>query len=144
MHKSVCILGLSVILAGCGGGDRCTAPPAPKEMAVKDMSLADKANALGVPPDQVPDQPKSASSYNALLAGAADNDAAQSRYQDYVARKNAALRDQYCVENESYKARKMTDEMSSLSHAVMATCHTDDEQAVLAALLKYRNCAAGH
>ena len=143
MHRTIGIVGLSMLLAGCGGGDRCTAPPAPKTLAVKDMSLADKANALGVPPDQVPSEPKSAASYGALMAGASENAAAQSEYEAWVARKNAVLTGDYCVDNEAYKARKMTDEMSSLAHAVMATCHSDDEQQALAAILKYRNCAAG-
>jgi hypothetical protein len=144
MHKAAWILGLSLALAGCGARDRCTAPAEPKLMTVKDMSLDDKANALGVPPERVPGEPKTASSYGALMAGVNDNAQAQSVYETYVARKNAALRGDICVESEAYKARTMKDEMSSVAHAVMGTCHSDDEQAALAAILKYRNCAAGH
>jgi hypothetical protein len=144
MHKMACSLGLGLFLAGCGAGDRCTAPAEPNLVAVKDLSLVDKANALGVPPDRVPDQPKSASSYGALISGVNDNAEAQSVYETYVARKNDVLKQNYCVENEAYKARAMKDEMSTVSHAVMATCHSDDEQAALAAILKYRNCASGH
>jgi hypothetical protein len=134
---------LSLVLAGCGARDRCTAPAEPKPMTVKDMSLDDKANALGVSPERVPGEPKAASSYGALMAGVNDNAQAQSAYEDYIARKNAALRGNYCVENEAYKARTMKDEIISLAHAVMGTCHGDNEQAALAAVLKYRNCAAG-
>jgi hypothetical protein len=144
MHKAAWILGLGLVLAGCGARDRCTAPVEPKLMAVKDMSLDDKANALGVPPERVPSEPKTASSYGALMAGVNDNAQAQSVYEDYVARKNAALRGNYCVENEAYKARTMKDEMGSVARAVMGTCHSEDEQAALATVLKYRNCAAGH
>ena len=143
MRKSLGLLGLAIALAACGPRDRCTAPAQPGLMAVKDMSLVDKANALGVPPDHVPEEPKSASSYSALLASASDNAHAQSVYDAYVARKNAAFRVQYCVDNEAYKARSMKDEMSSVAHAVMTTCQSQDEGAALAAVLKYRNCAAG-
>jgi hypothetical protein len=143
MQKALGLVGLSIVLSACGPHDRCTAPAQPKLMSVKDMSLIDKANALGVPPDHVPEEPKSASSYGALLAGAADNARAQSVYDAYVARKNAAFKIQYCVDNEAYKARTMKDEMGSLAHAVMATCQSQDEPAALAAVLKYRNCAAG-
>jgi hypothetical protein len=144
MPKTFYLLALPLVLAACGPRDRCVAPPAPTPIAVKDMSLVDKANALGVPPDRVPDQPKSASSYGALLAGAADNERAQSVYEAYVDRQNAALKSRYCVETEAYKARGMKDEMNSLAHAVMATCQSQDEGAALAAILRYRNCATGH
>ena len=143
MHKAAWILGLSLVLAGCGARDRCTAPTEPKQMAIKDMSLDDKADALGVPPERVPGEPKAASSYGALMAGMSDNAQAQSVYETYVGRKNAALKQDYCIANEAYKARTMKDEMSSVAHAVMGTCHSADEQAALAAVLKYRNCAAG-
>lgn len=143
MRHEVWILGLGLMLAGCGVRDRCTAPAEPKLLSIKDMSLVDKANALGVPPDHVPDEPKSASSYGALISGVNDNAQAQSVYESFVAQKNAALSRDYCVQNEAYKARSMKDDMSTTAHAVMATCHSDDEQAALAAILKYRNCAAG-
>jgi hypothetical protein len=139
------ILLLSVLaLAGCGPHDRCTVPPQPKLMSLADMNLDDKANALGVPPSRVPGEPRSASSYGALMSGLNDNAQAQSAYQSFVDHKNAALRQQYCLENEAYKARGMKDEMSTIGRAVMATCHSDDEEAVLAVLLKYRNCASGN
>jgi hypothetical protein len=131
-------------LAACGPHDRCIAPPQPKLMSLADMSLDDKANALGVPPAQVPGQPKSASSYGALMSGLNDNAEAQSVYASFIDHKNAALRQQYCVENEAYKARGMKDDMGTISHAVMATCRSDDEASVLALLLKYRNCASGN
>ena len=134
----------ALVLAGCGPHDRCTVPLQPKPMSVADMSLDDKANALGVSPSQVPSEPKSANTYGALMSGLNDNAHAQSVYQSFVDHKNAALRQQYCVENEAYKARGMKDEMGTIGHAVMATCHSDDEAAVLALLLKYRNCASGN
>src|SRR3954470_4440228 len=144
MYKAPVVLALSLVLTACGGRDRCTAPPQPRPLTLSTMSLTDKADALGVPPSQVPDQPKSASSYNALIAGANDNARAESVYESYLARKNAALKQNYCTENEAYKARGMKDEMSTVAHAVMATCGGQDESAALAAVLKYRNCALGH
>ncbi len=144
MTKTLAILGLSLVLTACGGRDRCTAPPQFKPMTLSAMSLTDKADALGVPPSQVPDQPKSASSYNALIAGVNDNAQAESVYESFLARKNAALKQNYCIENEAYKARAMKDEMSTVAHAVMATCGGQDESAALAAVLKYRNCALGN
>ena len=134
----------ALLLAACGPHDRCVAPPQPKLMSVADMSLDDKANALGVPPERVPAEPRSASSYGALVSGLNDNEAARSAYQSFIDHKNAALRQQYCVENEGYKARGMKDELASIAHAIMATCHTDDEADAEATLLKYRNCAAGN
>ena len=41
------------------------------------------------------------------------------------------------------KARGMKDEMGSIAHAVMATCHENDERHS-ATVLKYRNCAQGN
>jgi len=137
-------LALSLMLTACGARDRCTVPPEFKPLTVANMSLTDKADALGVPPSQVPDQPKAASSYNALIAGAQDNAQAQSVYDSYLTRKNAVLKENACVESEAYKARAMKDDMNTLAHAVMATCQSNDDGAALAALLKYRNCAAGH
>ena len=144
MYKISTVIGLSLALAACGGRDRCTAPPQIKPMTLSNMSLTDKADALGVPPSQVPDQPKTASSFNALIAGANDNARAESVYESYLDRKNATLKQTYCTENEAYKARAMKDEMSTVAHAVMATCGGQDEAAALAAVLKYRNCALGH
>jgi hypothetical protein len=138
------ILSGTLLLAACGPRDRCTAPAAPHLMSLADMSLDDKANALGVPPSRVPQEPKSAPSYGDLMNGLNDNEAAKSRYQTFVDQKNATLRGQYCLENESYKARLMKDDLSSIAHAVMATCHSDDESASEATVLKYRNCAAGN
>ncbi len=134
---------LALLLAGCGARDVCKAPAEPKMMTVGQMTLVDKANALGVAPDRVPDQPKAASSFGALMSGLNENERAQAEYQLFVDHKNAALRQQYCVENEAYKARGMKDEMRSIAQAVMATCHSDDEAATLAMVLKYRNCASG-
>jgi hypothetical protein len=144
MGKTLILCGMALFLAGCGARDRCVAPIQPKPMSVADMSLDDKANVLGVPPEQVPGAPKAASSFGALMSGLNDNAEAQSRYQSFVDHKNAALQQQYCVENEAHKARGMKDELSSIAHAVLATCHGDDEAAAEATVLKYRNCAAGN
>jgi hypothetical protein len=131
-------------LAACGPSDRCIAPAEPKPLTMGQMSLVDKANALGVAPEKVPGQPQTGSSYGALVSGLNDNAEAQSVYQTYIDHKNAALRQQYCVENEAYKARRMKDEMSSIAHALMATCHSDDEAAAEATIFKFRNCAQGN
>jgi hypothetical protein len=144
MRKPACLLALGLVLAACGPRDRCVAPPPPTLITVKGLSLVDKANALGVPPSRVPAEPKSASSYDALIGGMNENSHAQSVYETFVDRKNAVLKREACVQNEAYKARSMKDEMGTLARAVAATCQADDEQAVLAALLKYRNCAAGN
>ena len=143
MRKAIFLLGLGILLSACGPRDRCVAPSAPKPMTAKDLTLIDKANILGVPPSQVPGDPKAASSYGALMTGVNDNAAAQSAYDTFLEHRNATLQQGYCAENEAYKARGMKDEMNTLGRAIMATCHSDDEQAVLAAVLKYRNCAAG-
>ena len=82
---------------------------------------------MGVPPSQVPE--------NAVGGPAFD---------EYVARHNDAVQVGYCVDNEAYKARKMSDEMGTVARAVMATCKVSNESAVLATVLKYRNCATGN
>ena len=130
-------------LAACGPRDRCEAPPAPKLIAVKDLTLDQKADILGVPPSRVPSQPKTAPSFGDLMAGAAENDAAQAAYERYVDNHNDQARRAVCLDSEAYKARAFKDEMSTVAHAVMATCKSTDEGAALAAVLKYRNCAAG-
>jgi hypothetical protein len=144
MGRTAILLGAALFLAGCGARDRCVAPALPKQMTVAGMTLDDKANALGVPPEQVPGPPKSATSYGALISGLNDNEEAQSRYQSYIDHKNAALNQQYCLEDEAYKARGMKDELTSIAHAILATCHSDDEAGAEAITLKYRNCAAGN
>ena len=144
MGKALILCGITLLLAGCDPRDRCVAPVQPRQMSVADMSLDDKANVLGVAPERVPGAPRSAPSYGALMSGLNDNAQAQSEYQSFVDHKNAALREQFCVENEAYKARSMKDELSGIAHAVMATCHSGDEAAAEATVLKYRNCAAGN
>lgn len=131
-------------LAACGPRDRCTAPPVPATMAVKDLTLDQKADILGVPPSRVPSPPRSASSFGALMSGAADNDAAQAAYERYVDDHNEAARRGACLDTEAYKARHYKDDMATVGHAIQATCRINDEPAALAAVLKYRNCAAGN
>jgi hypothetical protein len=131
-------------LAACGPRDRCVAPSEPKTMSAKDMTLDQKADALGVPPSQVPSQPASAPSYDALVQGMHDNSSAEAVYERYAVRHNDEARANVCLDNEAYKARAFKDEMSTVAHAVMATCNTKDEQAALATILKYRNCALGN
>jgi hypothetical protein len=124
---------LSLGLAACGPRDSCEVPVQPKLLNVSEMSREQKANALGVPPDRIPvDQP------------VAESPASQSAYAAYVDEHNRAVQTGYCVDNEAYKARNMKDEMSTVSRAVMATCHEGAEADTLATVLKYRNCATGN
>jgi len=122
-----------LILAGChkenaaSGSDVCQAPPQPKLLTVASLTKDQKADALGVPPSQVP----------------ADGAGGPS-FESYVARHNDAVQTGYCVENEAYKARGMKDEMSTVARAIMATCHEGAEPDTLATVLKYRNCAVGN
>lgn len=113
--------------AACGPRDSCEAPPQPKLLTVQDLTLVQKADAMGVPPSRVPGD---------AVAGPA--------FDDYVARHNDALQVGYCVDNEAYKARNMKDGMSTIARAVMATCKENNESDTLATVLKYRNCAAGN
>lgn len=123
-----CLILLPILaVAACGPSDRCEVPPQPKLLAVKDLTLVQKADAMGVPPSQVPE--------NAVGGPAFDA---------YVSRHNDALQVGYCVDNEAYKARKMTDEMGTVARAVLATCKVTNEPDVLATILKYRNCAVGN
>lgn len=123
-----CLLLLPVLgLAACGPSDTCDAPPQPKLLKVSELTLVQKADAMGVPPSQVPE--------NAVGGPAFD---------DYVARHNDAVQVGYCVDNEAYKARTMKDEMATVARAVMATCKVTNESDVLATVLKYRNCATGN
>jgi hypothetical protein len=98
----------------------------------KNLSREERANALGVPPERVPEGPVT------------ESPASLQAYADYAARHNDALRTGYCVDNEAYKARNMKDDMRTLAHAIMATCKEGAEDDTLAAVLKYRNCAAGN
>ena len=123
-----CLILLPILaVAACGPSDRCEVPPQPKLLAVKDLTLVQKADAMGMPPSQVPE--------NAVGGPAFDA---------YVSRHNDALQVGYCVDNEAYKARKMTDEMGTVARAVLATCKVTNESDVLATVLKYRNCAVGN
>lgn len=131
-------------LAACGPHDHCTAPPVPAPMAVKDLTLDQRADILGVPPSRVPAPPRTASSFGALMSGAADNDAAQASYERYVDSHNDQARRDACLDSEAYKARHYKDDMATLGRAIQATCKSSDEPAALAAVLKYRNCATGH
>ena len=119
-------------LAACGGSDRCEAPGKPVLLNAKNLSREQRANALGVPPERVPQE------------AVTESPAALQAYDDYVARHNDAAQLSYCIDSEAYKARTMKDEMSSLARAIMATCKTGAEGETLAAVLKYRNCAIGN
>jgi hypothetical protein len=124
-----------LVLAACGksgssttsSADVCQAPPQPKLLTMAGLTTDQKADALGVPPSQVPPDMAASPELNA-----------------YVARHNDAVQTGYCVENEAYKARAMKDEMSTLARAIMATCHEGAEPDTLATVLKYRNCAVGN
>ena len=119
------LLTLTLALAACGGSDRCEAPKQPAKLAAKDLTLVQKADALGVPPSRVP------------------ADGSLPEYEDYVTRINDSAEAEYCVENEAFKARAMKDEMATVARAVAATCKVSREEPVLATVLKYRNCASG-
>lgn len=114
-------------VTACGPSDSCEVPPQPKLLAVKDLTLVQKADAMGVPPSQVPAEAVGGPAFDA-----------------YVAHHNEAVQVGYCMENEAYKARRMKDEMSTLARAIMATCKVPSEPDALAMVLKYRNCAAGN
>ena len=114
-------------LAACGPSDRCEAPPEPKLLSAKNLTLVQKADAMGIPPAQVPQDAVSSPAFD-----------------DYVARHNDGVRVGYCVDREAYKARMMKDEMNSVARAIMATCKESNEPDTLATVLKYRNCAAGN
>jgi hypothetical protein len=132
MRKYAILLSV-LFLAAChkegdaSGTDTCQAPPRPKLLTVAALTTDQKADAMGIPPSQVPPD----------VAGGPALD-------DYVARHNDAAQTGYCVENEAYKARAMKDEMSTVARAIMATCHEGAEPDTLATVLKYRNCAAGN
>lgn len=123
----------AVLLAAChrentsSGNDLCQAPPQPKLFTVAGLTTDQKADAMGVPPSQVPLDAAGGPAFDA-----------------YVARHNNAVQTGYCVENEAYKARAMKDEMSTVARAIMATCREGAEPDTLATVLKYRNCAAGN
>jgi hypothetical protein len=125
--KNCWILLPILAVAACGPSDTCEVPPQPKLLKVSELTLVQKADAMGVPPSQVPE--------NAVGGPAFD---------EYVARHNDAVQVGYCVDNEAYKARKMSDEMGTVAGAVMATCKVSNESDVLATVLKYRNCATGN
>ena len=124
--RKVWILPAMMVLAACGPKDSCQAPPQPRLLTVQDMTTAQKADALGLPPSQVPPDAVGGPGFDL-----------------YVSRYNQSAQVNYCVENEAYKARGMKDEMSTVARAVMATCHVTAESEVLATVLKYRNCAGG-
>lgn len=123
---------IALAVSACGPSDRCEAPAKPALLDAKNLSREQRANALGVPPERVP-QEAVTESPGALRA-----------YDDYVSRHNDAAQAGYCMGNEAYKARNMKDEMSSIARAIMATCRVGGEDEALAAVLKYRNCAVGN
>jgi len=122
----------ALALSACGRSDSCEVPAKPALLNAKNLSREQRANALGVPPERVP-QEAVTESQGALAA-----------YDDYVARHNDAAQLSYCIDSEAYKARNMKDEMSSIARAIMATCKTGAEGETLAAVLKFRNCAMGN
>ena len=123
---------LALIATACGPSDRCEAPSQPTLLNPKNLTREQRANALGVPPERVPQE------------AVTESPAALQAYGDYVARHNDAVQLSYCIDSEAYKARNMKDEMSSLARAIMATCKVGAEGEALAAVLKYRNCAMGN
>jgi hypothetical protein len=122
----------ALALTACGPSDKCEVPVKPALLDAKHLSREQRANALGVPPDRVPQE------------AVAESPAALQAYDDYVSRHNDAAQVGYCIDNEAYKARNMKDEMSSIARAIMATCKIGDEGGAMSAVLKYRNCAIGN
>ena len=53
MQRYLMLLPILAVVA-CGPSDSCEVPPQPKPLTVKDLSLVQKADAMGVPPAQVP------------------------------------------------------------------------------------------
>ena len=125
--RKLCFLLPVLAVAACGPSDRCEAPPQPALLSAASLTQDQKADAMGIPPSQVPPDAVSSPAFD-----------------EYVARHNDALQVGYCVENEAYKARGMKDEMRTVAHAVMATCKEGNESDTLATVLKYRNCAVGN
>ena len=123
---------VTLLLSACGSGDKCEAPAKPILLDAKHLSREQRANALDVPPERVPPE------------AVTDSPGAIRAYEDYAARHNDAAQASYCLDSEAYKARNMKDEMSSIAHAIMATCRESGEGNALAAVLKYRNCAMGN
>jgi hypothetical protein len=119
-------------LSACGPSDSCEVPAKPTLLDAKHLSREQRANALGVPPERVPQE------------AVTESPGALAAYDEYVSRHNDAVQIGYCLDNEAYKARNMKDEMSSLARAIMATCKVGAEGEALAAVLKYRNCAIGN
>ena len=125
-------IAIALTLSACGPSDKCEVPIKPALWDAKHLSREQRANALGVPPDRVPQE------------AVTESPGALAAYEDYVSRHNDAAQAGYCLDNEAYKARNMKDEMSSIARAIMATCRTGGEGGAMAAVLKYRNCANGN
>ena len=47
---------VTLMLSACGSGDGCEAPTKPALLNAKNLSREQRANALGVPPDRVPQE----------------------------------------------------------------------------------------
>lgn len=123
---------VALVVTACGPSDSCEVPAKPVLLDAKHLSREQRANALGVPPERVPQE------------AVTESPGALQAYDDYVSRHNDAAQVGYCLDNEAYKARNMKDEMNSLARAIMATCKVGAEGEALAAVLKYRNCAMGN
>jgi hypothetical protein len=122
----------ALVVTACGPSDSCEVPAKPVLLDAKHLSREQRANALGVPPERVPQE------------AVTESPGALQAYDDYVTRHNDAAQTGYCLDNEAYKARNMKDEMNSLARAIMATCKVGAEGEALAAVLRYRNCAIGN
>ena len=132
MRATLIVSALAIVVTACGPSDHCEAPSQPTLLDASKLSREERANALGVSPERVPRE------------AVTESPASLQAYAEYTARHNDAVRTGYCVENESYKARNMKDDMRTLAHAIMATCKEGAEDDTLATVLKYRNCAAGN
>src|SRR5579872_3778701 len=103
MRKYALLLS-AILLAAChkenatSGNDVCQEPAKPKLLTVAGLTTDQKADAMGVPPSQVPPD---------AVGGP--------EFEAYVSRHNDAVQTGYCVENEAYKARAMKDEMNTVA-----------------------------
>ena len=53
--RHIWIAPVLLTVVACGPRDRCAVPPPPHLIAVKDLTLVQKADILGVPPSRVPE-----------------------------------------------------------------------------------------
>ncbi len=78
----------ALALSACGPSDSCGVPAKPVLLSAKNLSREQRANALGVPPERVPQE------------AVTESPAALQAYDDYVGRHNDAAQLSYCIDSE--------------------------------------------